>query len=68
MEPLKPETKLRILKDRPQACPADIEEYERLLSERFTEDPDLSKSPTKASAAGKRDMRLKQQYKKLFDS
>jgi len=46
MEPLKDETKARILAERPQACPKDIEEYELLLAERFTEDPDKAKSPT----------------------
>jgi hypothetical protein len=68
MEPLKPETKARILQERPQACPGDIEEYERLLAERFTEDPDVSKSPTVAQAAAKREKRLQQLYKKLFGS
>ena len=47
MEPLKPETKRQILAGRPQVCPADIEEYERLLAERFTEVPDLQKSPVR---------------------
>ena len=65
MEPLKPETKKRILKERPQAT-EDIEEYERLLAERFTEDPNLPKSPTFAQAAIKREKRLEQLYKKLF--
>jgi hypothetical protein len=68
MEPLKPETKTQILHDRPQACAGDIEEYERLLAERFTEDPDLPKSPTVAQAAAKREKRLEQLYKKLFGS
>ena len=68
MEPLKPETKQKILQNRPQASPADIEEYERLLAERFTEDPDLPKSPTRIKAAGKRQERLEQLYKKLFGS
>jgi len=66
MEPLKPETKKRILKERPQASAEDIEEYERLLAERFTEDPNLPKSPTLAQAATKREKRLEQLYKKLF--
>jgi hypothetical protein len=68
MEPLKPETKRQILAGRPQACPADLEEYERLLAERFTEDPDLQMSPTKAKAASKRESRLEELYKKLFGS
>ena len=68
MEPLKPETKKRILQDRPQASPEDIEEYERLFAERFTEDPDLEKSPTTAQTTAKRQKRLEQLYKKLFGS
>jgi hypothetical protein len=68
MEPLKPETKARILRERPQASPEDIEEYERLLAERFTEDPDMSKSPAVAQAAARRQKRLEQLYTKLFGS
>ena len=68
MEPLKPETKARILQERPQASPEDIAEYERLLAERFTDDPDLPKSPAVAQAAAKREKRLEQLYKKLFRS
>jgi hypothetical protein len=66
MEPLKPETKTRILQERPQASPEDIEEYERLLAERFTEDPDLPMSPAAAQAVAKREKRLELLYKKLF--
>ena len=40
MQPLSPDDKKNILQNRPQAQPADIEEYERLLSLRFSEDPD----------------------------
>jgi hypothetical protein len=42
MEPLKPEDKASILLARPLAQPADIEEYERLLAERFTKDPSVT--------------------------
>ena len=68
MEPLKPETKRQILQDRPQVCPADIEEYERLLAERFTQDPDLPRSPTTVQAAATREKRLAELFKKLFGS
>jgi hypothetical protein len=68
MEPLKPETKARILRERPQASPEDLEEYERLLAERFTEDPELPKSPAVAQTAAKRQKRLEQLYEKLFGS
>ena len=66
MEPLQPETKARILRERPEASPEDIEEYERLLAERFTEDPDVPKSPAVDQAAAKRHKRLEQLYEKLF--
>ena len=66
MEPLKPETKAAILRGRPQACPADIEEYERLLAERFTADPDMPKAPADDRATCKREKRLEQLYAKLF--
>lgn len=68
MEPLKPEMKTQILRDRPQASPEDIEEYERLLAERFTEDPDVPKSPADARTAARREKRLEQLYQKLFGS
>jgi hypothetical protein len=68
MEPLKPETKEQILRDRPQASPADLEEYERLLSERFTVDPDLPKSPAATRDATDRERRLEQLYQMLFGS
>ena len=58
----------RILQERPQASAKDLEEYERLLAERFTEDPDLPQSPAVAQAATKRQKRLEQLYKKLFGS
>jgi hypothetical protein len=66
MEPLKPDTKRQILQNRPRASPADIEEYERLLAERFTVDPDLPKSPAAVQAAANREKRLEQLHKKLF--
>jgi hypothetical protein len=59
MEPLKPEDKSRILHENPQAGPGDIEEYERLLSRRFTVDPDLP-------AAAEIEARLASLHRKLF--
>lgn len=41
MEPMDPEVKTQILENAPQAEPEDVNEYERLLSERFTMDPDI---------------------------
>ncbi|MBI1916343.1 MAG: hypothetical protein HYS12_16665 [Planctomycetes bacterium] len=66
MEPLKPETRREILQNRPQATPADIEEYERLLAERFARDPDLPRSPALAQAEAAREKRLEELHKKLF--
>ena len=40
MQPLKPEHKRSILENNPEAQAGDIEEYERLISMRFAEDPD----------------------------
>ena len=68
MEPLKPETKRQIMTARPDASPEDIQEYERLLAERFAEDPDLTKSPALEKATAKREKRLEQLYQKLFGS
>lgn len=50
MEPLKPAQKRAILENQPNAQPADVEEYERLLSQRFTVDPDFA--PAAAPAEG----------------
>lgn len=66
MEPLKPALRQQILQNRPQACAADIEEYERLLAERFAQDPDLPQSPTMVQAVANREKRLEQLYQKLF--
>lgn len=71
MQPLKPEEKRVILENNPQAAPEDIVEYERLLSDRFTEDPDVGPVPApaaqaKQAAAASREQRLKELYQKLF--
>ncbi|MFN7917889.1 MAG: hypothetical protein U0Q55_21255 [Vicinamibacterales bacterium] len=68
MEPLKPDQKLRILADRPLAAPEEIEEYERLLSERFRQEP-LTAEPDNAAALGvgpDREARLRELHQKLF--
>lgn len=41
MEPLKPEVKRLLTLNNPDACLEDVEEDERLLSERFTVDPNI---------------------------
>jgi hypothetical protein len=59
-------TRARILEENPQAAPADIEEYERLLSERFATDPDQAASPEAAAEIDWRESRLAELYRKLF--
>ncbi len=70
MEPLKPETVQDVLRlAEPAAAPAlrdDIEEYERLLSERFTRDPDLPMSPQQAHGIDLAEERIEKLHKKLF--
>jgi hypothetical protein len=68
MEPLKPETENKILEESPQAAPEDIQEYERLLAERFTVDPDLPMAPESEaeSTPDDREQRLQDLYRKLF--
>ncbi len=65
MEPLKPETVQDLLK-RPQVTRDDIAEYQRLLSERFTSDPDIQRSPQAEATAQGREARIKQLHAKLF--
>jgi hypothetical protein len=75
MEPMKPETKRALLETRPEAQPADLEEYQRLLSLRYAHDP--SAAPAGAPAAGSRfavresessarEARLAELHQKLF--
>ena len=61
MEPMKPETKARILGENPEVQPAEIEEYERLLSRRFTIGPDLP-----SNARDEIESRLAELHRKLF--
>ena len=66
MEPLKPEEKDFILENNPQASPEEVEEYEQLLSMRFTQDPDLPADPAVESDADFRESRLSELYEKLI--
>jgi hypothetical protein len=70
MEPLKPEAKDAILRDRPQASPADIEEYEQLLAARFAEPPPpaaaLATEAALKSTASPESRRLMELHAKLF--
>jgi hypothetical protein len=63
MEPITPEVRKRILDERPQASPEDIDEYERLLSERFMVDPD---STVDSAQPNEDEERLEELYNKLF--
>lgn len=70
MEPMKPQHKNQILTENPAADPAEVEEYERLLSERFAADPDApAAAPTaelRAASLRDREARLAELYQKLF--
>lgn len=66
MEPLKPEVQDRLLELRPEADPADIEEYERLLSSRFAADPDRPSAQPEDDEMESLEDRLRELYHKLF--
>jgi len=66
MEPMKPGEKARILSESPEAEPGDLEEYERLLSQRFATDPDIPASPEAAETAASIEARLAQLHARLF--
>ena len=68
MEPLKPEVRQWILDEHPQASPEDIDEYERLLSQRFTVDPDLPMAPEESAQLNDDEQRLEELYNKLFST
>ena len=64
MEPLKPAAKSSILQAAPTATPADLEEYERLLSKRYTKDP--SAKNVLPAAPDPDEVRLQQLMKKIY--
>lgn len=66
MEPLKPTRKREILQASPSATPEDIAEYEKLLAERFTVDPDLPRDPASLNLRQRKSDRLQQLRQKLF--
>ena len=71
MEPLKPEHKQAALRAAPSPDAAELmEEYERLLSERFAEDPDAPAAPRGPGVTGfvDREERLKELHAMLFRS
>jgi len=71
MEPIKPEVKERVLREQPQATPEEIEEYEKLLAQRFTSDPDFQPTPAPIPSAllapdQQGEQRLLELQRKLF--
>jgi len=66
MEPLKPERKREIFEASPAATPQEIAEYEALLAERFTVDPDLPRGPEMLKLGQRKSERLKELQRKLF--
>ncbi len=66
MEPLKQSRKDEILNGSPGATSSDIAEYEKLLAERFTVDPDVARNPNSQGLADAKSSRLKQLRQKLF--
>ena len=64
MEPPKPHKRDEVLRKVPGATAAEYEEYERLLSKRFTKDP--SKKKLAPAAPDPDEERLKELTKKLF--
>jgi hypothetical protein len=66
MEPLKPQHKRQILEASPAATPQEIAEYEKLLAERFTVDPDLPRGPESLDLRQRKTDRLKELRRKLF--
>ena len=65
MQPLKPDDKKAILNNNPAADAVDLLEYEKLLSRRFTMDPDQP-VPAQDSPGGAQPS-LEQQLKRLHD-
>jgi len=66
MEPLKPVVKNDILQSRPNVTHQDIEEYERLLAQRFTIDPQAQKTFEQSAGDTARNARIKELHEKLF--
>jgi hypothetical protein len=63
--PLKPDIRKGF---RAQATPEDVEEYERLLSDRFSTDPSIKiKTLGVAAAESRRENRIRELRAKIFD-
>jgi hypothetical protein len=66
MQPLSPEERERILRSHPEASPQDVDEYEQLLSSRFTTDPSMPRGPGVDQQERAREERLRDLYNQLF--
>ncbi len=66
MEPLKPKD-LAAAREA-GASDEDLNEYNRLIGERFTTNPYLAKSPADEKQAKTRELRIGDLYQKLFSS
>ena len=70
MRPLKPEEREQILSRFPEEAHREvgeeIEEYQKLLSERLREDPNRVESARAAKKRGRRDNRIRELRAKLF--
>ena len=66
MEPLRPAEREVILRNNPQANHALLDEYERLLVEEFSSDPDAPQPLEKREGAEHREQRIAELYCLLF--
>jgi hypothetical protein len=66
MEPLNPELRKAILLRVPEASPAEIDEYETLLAERFSRDPSSVLPSAEAVRGISAESRLQALYAKLI--
>lgn len=71
MRPLSPDEREAVALRHPEAAPGEVEgrldEYERLLADRFAQDPDLPLAPEAAGLVGDREERLLELHRLLFD-
>lgn len=66
MEPLKPNVKKRILLSRSNVSAEEIEEYERLLAQRFATAPGGPVTTEMSLAIETREARIRELHRKLF--
>lgn len=69
MQPLKPDDKTAILNANPAADAIDLQQYEQLLSKRFTVDPDAPLpivSPAATGTLPTLEQELKRLHQKIF--